>query len=49
MLDTYVASFETAKDKQAEASHAIDIKNEDLEMAVDAAKRPPCATFSFVY
>nr|VFK46377.1 MAG: Fibronectin type III domain-containing protein [Candidatus Kentron sp. TC] len=39
MLNTYVASFETAKDKQAEASHAIDIKNENLEAAVDAAKQ----------
>ncbi len=46
MLDTYIDSFETAKDKQAEASHAIDVKNEDLETAVDAAKHPPCATFS---
>lgn len=48
-LDTYIKSFDTAKDKQAEASHAIDVKNEDLETAVDAAKRPPCAIFSFSY
>ncbi|VFN01144.1 MAG: hypothetical protein BECKG1743D_GA0114223_103268 [Candidatus Kentron sp. G] len=34
-----MGSFETAKDKQAEASHAIDVENEDLETAVDAAKR----------
>ena len=39
LFNTYMASFETAKDKQAEASHAIDIKNEDLETAVEAAKR----------
>nr|VFK41032.1 MAG: hypothetical protein BECKSD772E_GA0070983_100911 [Candidatus Kentron sp. SD] len=49
LLDTYVGSFDAAKDKQAEASHAIDTKNADLETTVDAAKRPPCATFSLAY
>nr|VFJ88180.1 MAG: hypothetical protein BECKLFY1418B_GA0070995_100935 [Candidatus Kentron sp. LFY] len=49
MLDTYIDSFETAKDKQAVASYAIDIKNENSEAAVDAAKRPPCATFSVAW
>nr|VFK78863.1 MAG: hypothetical protein BECKSD772D_GA0070982_10281 [Candidatus Kentron sp. SD] len=38
-LDTYIKSFDAAKEQQAAASHAIDVKNEDMEKVVDEAKR----------
>nr|VFK23165.1 MAG: Fibronectin type III domain-containing protein [Candidatus Kentron sp. MB]VFK28344.1 MAG: Fibronectin type III domain-containing protein [Candidatus Kentron sp. MB]VFK74212.1 MAG: Fibronectin type III domain-containing protein [Candidatus Kentron sp. MB] len=38
-LNAYMEAADDAKDKQAAASHAIDLKNEGLERVVDEAKR----------
>nr|VFK23484.1 MAG: hypothetical protein BECKLPF1236A_GA0070988_103811 [Candidatus Kentron sp. LPFa]VFK35541.1 MAG: hypothetical protein BECKLPF1236C_GA0070990_103891 [Candidatus Kentron sp. LPFa] len=47
-FETYLAAADTAVDKQAEAKHAVEEKNHDLDAAVESGRMPHVQRFPVI-